>query len=52
MLVNAVEPDVVRLAPPLVLTDDDVDDFLAVLPAALDAARAAAEADPATEGEA
>ena len=50
VLVNAVEPHVVRLAPPLVLTDDDVADFLAVLPAALDAAGAAAEADAATRG--
>jgi acetylornithine aminotransferase len=52
VLANAVAPDVVRLAPPLVLTDDDVAEFLVVLPAALDAALAAAEADPATQGEA
>jgi acetylornithine aminotransferase len=52
VLVNAVEPHVVRVAPPLVLTDDDVTEFLAVLPAALDAAAAAAESAAATHGEA
>src|SRR4051794_37344983 len=37
-LTNAVAPDVLRLAPPLVLTDSQVDAFVAALPAALDAA--------------
>jgi acetylornithine aminotransferase len=37
VLVNAVAADVLRLAPPLVLTDADVEEFLAVLPKALDA---------------
>jgi acetylornithine aminotransferase len=37
-LVNAVAPDVVRLAPSLVLTDAQVDAFVAALPAALDSA--------------
>ncbi len=37
-LVNAVAPDVVRLAPSLVLTDAQVDAFVTALPAALDAA--------------
>jgi acetylornithine/N-succinyldiaminopimelate aminotransferase len=37
-LTNAVGPDVLRLAPPLVLTDAQVDAFLQVLPAALDSA--------------
>ena len=37
-LVNAVAPDVVRLAPSLVLTDQQVDAFVEALPAALDAA--------------
>lgn len=41
-LVNAVAPDVIRLAPPLVITDAEIDAFLAVVPAALDAAGAAA----------
>jgi acetylornithine aminotransferase len=34
-LVNAVAPDVVRLVPPLVLTDAQADAFVAALPAAL-----------------
>jgi len=38
-LVNAVAPDVVRLLPPLVLTDEQADAFIAILPAVLDAAR-------------
>jgi acetylornithine aminotransferase len=37
-LVNAVAPDVVRLVPPLVLTDAQADSFLAALPGILDAA--------------
>jgi acetylornithine aminotransferase len=37
-LANAVAPDVLRLAPPLVLTDAQIDAFVAALPAALDAA--------------
>ena len=37
-LVNAVAPDAVRLAPSLVVTDAQVDAFVAALPAALDAA--------------
>jgi acetylornithine/N-succinyldiaminopimelate aminotransferase len=37
-LTNAVAPGVVRLAPPLVLSDEQVDAFLAALPAAVDAA--------------
>jgi acetylornithine/N-succinyldiaminopimelate aminotransferase len=41
-LVNAPAPDVVRLVPPLVLTDEQVDAFLAALPAILDAAGASA----------
>lgn len=39
-LVNAVTPGVLRLAPPLVLTDAQADAFVAALPAALDAALA------------
>jgi acetylornithine aminotransferase len=39
-LTNAVAPDVVRLAPPLILTGEQADAFLAALPAALDAAGA------------
>ena len=40
-LVNAVAPGVLRLAPPLVLTDEQADAFVAALPAALDIALAA-----------
>jgi acetylornithine aminotransferase len=36
-LVNTVAPDVIRLVPPLVLTDTQADAFLAALPAVLDA---------------
>jgi len=39
-LTNAVAADVVRLAPSLVLTDAQIDAFVAALPAALDAATA------------
>ena len=39
-LVNAVAADVVRLVPPLVLTDVQAESFLAALPAVLDAATA------------
>ncbi|MGI5521923.1 acetylornithine transaminase [Micromonospora sp. CA-259024] len=41
-LVNPVQPDVVRLAPPLILTAAQADAFLAALPAALDATAPAA----------
>ncbi len=37
-LANAVQPGVLRLAPPLILTTEQADAFLAALPAALDAA--------------
>jgi acetylornithine aminotransferase len=36
LLVNAVKPDVIRLAPPLVLTEEDVDEALPRLQSALD----------------
>jgi acetylornithine/N-succinyldiaminopimelate aminotransferase len=42
-LTNAVAPDVLRLAPPLVLTDAQVDAFVATLPATLDAAMETAQ---------
>jgi acetylornithine aminotransferase len=35
-LVNAVAPGVLRLAPPLILTDEQADAFVAALPAALE----------------
>ena len=37
-LVNPIQPGVLRLAPPLILTSEQADAFLAALPAALDAA--------------
>ena len=37
-LTNPVQPDVIRLAPPLILTAEQADAFLAALPAALDEA--------------
>jgi acetylornithine aminotransferase len=37
-LVNALQPDVVRLAPPLVITSDQVAAFVTALPAILDEA--------------
>jgi len=38
-LVNAAAPDVIRLAPPLVVTDAQVDAFLTALPTVLDTAQ-------------
>lgn len=38
-LVNAVQPDAIRLAPPLVLTIEQAEGFLAALPGILDAAQ-------------
>ncbi len=40
LLVNAVAPDVVRLAPPLIVTDDEVETFCRALPGVLDAVAA------------
>ncbi|MBB5935702.1 acetylornithine transaminase [Streptomyces zagrosensis] len=36
LLVNAVASDVIRLAPPLIVTDEEIDTFLRALPAVLD----------------
>jgi acetylornithine/N-succinyldiaminopimelate aminotransferase len=41
-LVNAVQPDAIRLAPPLILSSAEADSFTRALPAILDAAIAAA----------
>ncbi|UQA96441.1 acetylornithine transaminase [Streptomyces halobius] len=38
LLVNACVPDVIRLAPPLIVSDDEADTFLRKLPAVLDTA--------------
>ncbi|MBO0653435.1 acetylornithine transaminase [Streptomyces triculaminicus] len=43
LLVNAVAPHVVRLAPPLIITEDEVGAFLRALPGVLDAAGRAHE---------
>jgi len=40
-LVNAVQPDAVRLAPPLILSAEQADTFTAALPGILDAAERA-----------
>jgi len=40
-LVNAVQPDALRLAPPLILGQGEIDSFLAALPGLLDAAEVA-----------
>jgi len=45
-LVNAVQPDAIRLAPPLILSDAEAEGFLAALPAILDQAAAPAGAVP------
>ena len=37
-LVNAVQPDAIRLAPPLILTTAQADTFVAALPSILDEA--------------
>lgn len=42
LLVNAVAPDTVRLAPPLIVGEAEVDAFLAALPGVLDRAQASA----------
>ncbi|WP_228532821.1 acetylornithine transaminase [Micromonospora sp. ANENR4] len=47
-LVNPVQPDVVRLAPPLILTAPQADAFVAALPAALSAAAPPTSTDAAT----
>jgi acetylornithine/N-succinyldiaminopimelate aminotransferase len=44
IIVNAAAPDVVRLAPPLILTADQADSFVEALPGALDTAAASREA--------
>ncbi len=41
-LVNAAAPDVIRLAPPLIITEEQVTSFLTALPAILDTATEAA----------
>ncbi|MGW7578425.1 acetylornithine transaminase [Streptomyces sp. NPDC054765] len=45
LLVNAVAPDVIRLAPPLIVSDDEAEVFLHKLPAVLDTARQGADGE-------
>ncbi|MGD3108518.1 acetylornithine transaminase [Streptomyces sp. YGL11-2] len=45
LLVNAVAPDVIRLAPPLIVSDEEADTFLRKLPGVLNTARQAADGD-------
>jgi len=45
-IVNAVTPTALRLAPPLVISADELQGFLDALPSILEAARAAGEATP------
>jgi acetylornithine/N-succinyldiaminopimelate aminotransferase len=47
VIVNAVTPSALRLAPPLVLTAEQVAEFLAVLPAALETAAQSAQPEEA-----
>ena len=46
-IVNAVTPAVLRLAPPLIVTGEQLDSFVAALPRLIDAALAAQGLDPA-----
>ncbi|KIZ17406.1 acetylornithine transaminase [Streptomyces natalensis] len=45
LLVNAVAPDVIRLAPPLIVSDEQADTFLGKLPAVLNTARQGADGE-------
>ncbi|MGW2407300.1 acetylornithine transaminase [Streptomyces sp. NPDC001739] len=45
LLVNAVAPDVIRLAPPLIVSDDEADTFLRRLPAVLNTVRQGADGE-------
>ncbi|RBM19501.1 acetylornithine transaminase [Prauserella sp. PE36] len=36
LLINPIQPDVIRLAPPLIFSNEQADEFLAALPGALD----------------
>jgi acetylornithine/N-succinyldiaminopimelate aminotransferase len=51
-IINAPAPDVLRLAPPLILTTEQADSFVAALPAILDAAASGAAAKTALTGKA
>lgn len=45
-LINAAAPDVIRLAPPLIITDEQVHSFLGSLPQILDTAQRTQETTP------
>jgi acetylornithine aminotransferase len=42
-LVNAAAPEVIRLAPPLIISEEQIDGFVAALPGILDTADMAAQ---------
>ncbi len=45
LLVNAVAPDVIRLAPPLIVSDDEAEVFLHKLPGVLNTVRQGADGE-------
>jgi acetylornithine aminotransferase len=47
-IINAPAPDVIRLAPPLILTEQQADSFVTALPAILDSAQASTKAQKGT----
>jgi acetylornithine/N-succinyldiaminopimelate aminotransferase len=47
-IINAPAPDVIRLAPPLILTEQQADSFITALPAILDTAQATTQAQKGT----
>lgn len=49
-LVNAVQPDAVRIAPPLIVTREEIESFVAALPGILDRAAAIRDAGTDTAG--
>ena len=47
-IINAPAPGVIRLAPPLILTEQQADSFVTALPGILDAAQATTQAQKGT----
>ena len=50
-LVNAVQPDAVRIAPPLILTEEQADSFVDALPGILEKASQVSQATQAADGD-